>query len=403
MHYLPCVGVQESMRRPIYFDYHATTPIDPRVARVVYDCALNVPGNPGSEHLPGDEADAVIRRARVEVARLVGSSTSGVVFTSGATESINLAIRGFARQLARTRPGERFVVALTTVEHKAVAEVCRSLVDDGVAEAVEVPVDHCGRVDLTQFARACARGAHLACVMAANNEIGTVYPLQEIASIARRHGTRLLTDATQAVGRVPVEFDNWGIDFLALSGHKLYGPKGVGALVVRALKSIDPVFTGGGQESGLRPGTLNVPGIVGLGEACRLRSVEMNVDERVVRQQRDRLESLLLGSLPNLTINGDREHRLAGNLHVSIPGIPGSAVVARLRNSVAISTGSACSSGAEGPSHVLRALGVSDEAANGALRISIGKFTTDEDVEVGARLIAEGVRLVLTAVEEAHT
>jgi cysteine desulfurase len=238
--------------------------------------------------------------------------------------------------------------------------------------------------------------------MAANNEIGTVYPLQEITTIARRHGTRLFTDATQSVGRVPVEFDNWGIDYLALSGHKLYGPKGVGALVVRRPKSIDPVFTGGGQEGGLRPGTLNVPGIAGLGEACRLRRMEMNVDEPVIRGRRDRLESLLLESVPNLTVNGDRDHRLAGNLHISVSGIPGAAVVARLRNRVAISTGSACSSGAEGPSHVLRAIGLADDEADGALRIGVGKFTTNEDIEVGARLIAECVGLVAAATEGAH-
>lgn len=390
------------MEHPIYLDYHATTPIDQRVAKVVYDSAMNVPGNPSSEHFMGDEADAVVQRARGEVAALVECSTNAVVFTSGATESVNLAIRGFARRHARTTRGERLVLALTTVEHSAVSQVCQSLVEDGAAEVVEVPVDSRGRLDLERFAVACARGAHLACVMAANNEVGTVYPLQKVASIARSHGTRLLTDATQAVGRVPIEFDNWGIDLLALSGHKLYGPKGVGALVLSSPRCIDPVFAGGGQEGGLRPGTLNVPGIAGLGEACRLRRAEMDIDERVIRRRRDQLENLLVESLPNLMINGDRDHRLAGNLHVSIPGIPSSAVVARLRGRVAISTGSACSSGADGPSHVLRAVGLSDEAANGALRICVGKFTTDDDIQVGARLIAECVGLVAAAVDEVH-
>lgn len=385
----------------IYFDYHATTPIDPRVAKAVYDCALNVPGNPNSEHFLGEEADGVVQGARREVASLVGASAARVVFTSGATESLNLAIRGFARRHVRTT-GKRPVLVLTAVEHAAVSEVCRNLAEDGVAEVEEVPVDRQGRLDMTLFGHACAAGANLACVMAANNEVGTIYPLEALTAIAKSHGTRLLTDASQAVGRTPIEVDNWGMDFLVLSGHKLYGPKGVGALVFGPFGKIDPAYTGGGQEGGLRPGTLNVPGIVGLGEACRLRRAEMTADEQVIGRRRDRLEHLLVQAVPNLIVNGDREHRLAGNLHVSILGIPGSAVVARLRNLVAISTGSACSSGVVGPSHVLRAIGLSDDAANGSLRIGIGKFTTDEEIEVGARLIAEGARQVSMAVEEAH-
>jgi cysteine desulfurase len=229
-------------------------------------------------------------------------------------------------------------------------------------------------------------------MMAANNEVGTIYPLEQVGRIARVYGTRLFSDATQAVGKVPVRFDEWGISFLSLSAHKLYGPKGVGALIAASDAPIRPIMHGGGHQHGLRPGTLNVPGIVALGEACRLRADEMVADESAVALKRDRLQALLVATISGLVVNGDTRNRLAGNLHVSVPDVPNGAVIGRLRHRVAISTGAACSSGIEAPSHVLRAMGLPEPLLSGALRISLGKFTTDDEIAFAAESIAGAVR-----------
>lgn len=230
--------------------------------------------------------------------------------------------------------------------------------------------------------------------MAANNEVGTLYPIEKIAAIAQSYQVPFLCDASQAVGKIPIQFNEWGITMLALSAHKLYGPQGVGALVVRRDHRLEPLLYGGGQQRGLRPGTLNLPGIVGLGEACRLRSAEMVVDEVEIGKKRDRLQALLQAQIPGLVINGDPRNRLAGNLHISIPGIPNSAIIARVRHQLAISTGSACSSGVEAPSHVLRAMSLAEPVVEGALRIGLGKFNTDDDVEQAAALLVSTVSTV---------
>jgi cysteine desulfurase len=227
--------------------------------------------------------------------------------------------------------------------------------------------------------------------MAANNEVGTIYPITKIAAIAQAYSIPFLCDATQAVGKLPIQFNGWGITMLALSVHKLYGPKGIGALVVRKDHPLEPLLYGGGQQQGLRPGTLNVPGIVGLGEACRLRQLEMATDEPTIATKRDRLQTLLQASIPNLVINGDTQNRLAGNLHISVPGMPNSAIIARVRHQLAISTGSACASGVETPSHVLTAMGLAAEQIEGALRISLGKFTTDDDVTIAAKILSDAI------------
>jgi cysteine desulfurase len=273
-------------------------------------------------------------------------------------------------------------------------DTCHALEKRGWAELIYLRVDSKGRLDLDDLAQVCTKGLSLLCVMAANNEIGNIYPIRVIVQIAQRYNIPLLCDASQAVGKIPIQFEEWGITYLAISAHKLYGPKGVGALVVRKGYHLEPLLFGGGHQKGMRSGTLNVPGIVGLGEACRLRSLEMEVDERAIATLRDHLQQRLLESIPELVVNGDIENRLAGNLHISIPGVPNSAVIARVRSKLAISTGSACTSGVEAPSHVLRAIGLSDSSMEGALRIGLGKFTTDDDVNQAAEILSTAVKQI---------
>jgi len=370
----------------IYFDYHATTPVDPRVANRVMHVMIKEFGNASSiDHIFGDEAEKAVNVATADVAQLVGSSPKEVIFTSGATESINLAIQGSAT----TQDPYRIAVAPT--EHKAVLDTCAALAKQKRAEMVWLKVDERAQLDLEHLEQVCQQGIQLLCVMAANNEVGTIYPIEQIGRIAQQYGIPFLCDGSQAVGKIPINFAEWGITFLAISGHKFYAPKGVGALVIKKGQHLEPLMYGGGHQRGIRSGTLNVPGIVGLGEACRLRSIEMAEDEQRIAQQRDRLQNLLQDGIPNLVVNGDVSNRLAGNLHVSIPGIPNSAVIARVRHQLAISTGSACTSGVETPSHVLTAMNLSPEVIEGALRIGLGKFTTDQEVESAAEILISAI------------
>ena len=328
----------------IYLDYHATTPVDPRVADRVYHAMTTEFGNASSvDHEWGDRAEAAVKQAAKHVADLIGASPREIIWTSGATESINLAIQGSLP----SHPDKPHRIALLPLEHKAVLDTCQILEERGWAQLIYLQVDSKGRLDRDHLEQVCAEGLSLLCVMAANNEIGNIYPIQEIGQIAQRHSIPFLCDASQAVGKIPIQFEAWGITYLAISAHKLYAPKGVGALVVRQGYRLEPSIFGGGHQKGMRSGTLNVPGIVGLGEACRLRSLEMSEDERAIAIKRDYLQNLLIGKIHNLVINGDLDNRLAGNLHISIPGIPNGAVVARIRHKLAISTGSACSSGVE--------------------------------------------------------
>ncbi len=372
--------------QPIYLDYHATTPTDERVAKLVYHFMTQAFGNASSiDHEYGDEAEAAIARSARYVGELVGASPKEIIWTSGATESINLAIQGSLPP----NPVKPYRIALLPLEHKAILDTCQIYEQRGWAELIYLEVDSQGRPNLDRIEQVCAQGLSLMCVMAANNEIGTTYPIDQIGEIAQKYQIPLLCDASQAVGKIEIYFSNWGITFLAISGHKLYAPKGIGALIVRKGTQLQPQVFGGGHQLGLRSGTLNVPGIVGLGEACRLRQAEMIADETAIAARRDRLQSLLSNAIPNLVINGDLEHRLAGNLHISIPGVPNSAVIARIRHQLAISTGSACSSGVEAPSHVLRALQLPEDLVTGALRIGIGKFTTDEEIDRSAEILID--------------
>ncbi|GAB4329607.1 MAG: IscS subfamily cysteine desulfurase [Leptolyngbyaceae cyanobacterium] len=378
----------------IYLDYHATTPVDPRVADRVYHFMTQEFGNASSvDHEWGDRAEAAVKQAAKQVADLIGASPREIVWTSGATESINLAIQGSLlaplAPLGRGGGGEgKHRIGLMPIEHKAVLDTCRALEKRGWAELVYLQVDSKGRLNLNHLEEVCARGLSLLCVMAANNEIGNIYPMQTIGQIAQHYGIPFLCDGAQAVGKIPLQFEDWGMTYLAISAHKFYGPKGVGALVVRRGYPLEPMMFGGGHQRGLRSGTLNVPGIVGLGEACRLRSLEMEADERAIAIKRDKLQTLLLEKISGLVVNGDTNHRLAGNLHLSIPDIPNSAIIARVRHQLAISTGSACSSGVEVPSHVLQALNLPENTVDGALRIGLGKFTTAEEIEQAATILA---------------
>lgn len=378
----------------IYLDYHATTPVDPRVAQKMLQHLTEEFGNASStDHEWGDRAETAVKQAAKQVADLIGASPREIVWTSGATESINLAIQG---SLA-PNPTKPHRIGLMLIEHKAVLDTCRALEKRGWAELVYLQVDSKGRLDLEHLEQVCAEGLSLLCVMAANNEIGNIYPIQKIGQIAQHYGIPFLCDGSQAVGKIPIQFEEWGITYLAISAHKLYGPKGVGALAVRRGYHLEPLIFGGGHQRGMRSGTLNVPGIVGLGEACRLRSLEMEEDERASADKRDLLQDLLLKAIPGLVINGDTDSRLAGNLHISIPGIPNGAVIARIRHKLAISTGSACSSGVETPSHVLQALCLAEDIVNGSLRIGIGKFTTNEDVSKAAENLVKVINDVKNA------
>ncbi|KKJ01463.1 cysteine desulfurase family protein [Prochlorothrix hollandica] len=375
----------------IYLDYNASTPVDRRVADVMYHSLTTTVGNPSSvDHAWGDRATATIDSARHHLAQLLNTDPRTLVFTSGATESLNLAIHGTVQHL--TRQGIRPRLAVTALEHKAVLEPCQTLAQADLVDLEILPVNGQGQLDLSQLEQCCHQGPHLLCTMAANNEIGTLNPMAEIAAIARRYQIPLLCDATQALGKIPLDLAAWGgTVLLACSAHKLYGPQGCGALVVPRTYALGSLFQGGNQQRGLRPGTLNLPGIVGFGEACRLRSLEMATDEARIATLRDRLTAQLQAQIPDLVIHGDRTPRLAGTLSLSIPGIPSTALLARLRHQLACSTGSACTSGSPAPSHVLRALGLSAVHLNSALRLSLGKFTTIPELDHAATLLIQTI------------
>lgn len=382
------------IKKPIYLDYHATTPVDPRVAQKLLHYTIEEFGNASSiDHEYGDQAEEAVKQAAKHVARLIDALPREIIWTSGATESINLAIQGSLPP----NPEKPYRIALLPLEHKAVLDTCQALEQRGWAELIYLNVDSKGRLDLKHLEQVCAQGLSLLCVMAANNEIGNIYPVQKIGQITQQYGVPFLCDASQAVGKIPIQFEDWGITYLAISAHKLYGPKGVGALVFRRGYKLEPLIFGGGHQRGMRSGTLNVPGIVGLGEACRLRTLEMEEDEQAIGDKRDKLQKLLQERIPDLIVNGDTGSRLAGNLHISLPGIPNSAVVSRVRSQLALSTGSACSSGVEAPSHVLQALDMPSEIIEGALRIGIGKFTTEQEIEQAVDILSNTVESIRRA------
>ncbi len=379
-----------SVRRPVYMDHHATTPVDPRVLEAMQPYFAERFGNPASPaHRFGREAAEAVAHARAQVAAAIGAAPEEIVFTSGGTESDNLALAGVV--LARGAPGAHVVTAAT--EHKAVLETLRRLERHGCTVTL-VPVDREGRVDPQDIARAIRPETVLVSFMAANNEIGVLHDLAAVGEVARRHGVLFHSDAVQALGRVPLDVRRAGLDLLSLSAHKIYGPKGVGALYVRreVRARLAPLLAGGGQEGGLRSGTLNVAGIVGFGAAVEL--AQRLFDEEVPRLAalRDRLWAYLEREVEDVGLNGPRVGRLAHNLNVSFGGLDGEALVQRLAEEVALSTGSACVAGRGEPSHVLRALGWPAERIRGSVRFGLGRFHTQAEVDFVAARVAEQVR-----------
>jgi cysteine desulfurase len=380
--------------RPVYLDNQATTACDPRVLAVMLPWFTEQFGNPHSvEHVMGRTAEAAVEAARGQVAAVIGAEAREVVFTSGATESNNIAIKGAARFAASQETGRLRVITVAT-EHKCVLESVADLAREGF-EPVVLPVGRDGLLDLEVLQGALAVPTLLVSVMAVNNETGVVQDVAGIAALARAAGVLLHTDAAQAVGKVALDVAAMGIDLLSISGHKIYGPKGVGALYVRRRPRVRlaPLFSGGGQERGLRSGTLPGALIVGFGEACRLAGAERAEDARRIGGLRDRLLGDLRAAIPGVRVNGDMAARIAGNLNLTFPGATAEALMRRSPD-LCVSTGSACSSAAIEPSYVLRAMGLSDEEASRTLRIGIGRFTSAADVDFAARALRDAHAMV---------
>jgi cysteine desulfurase len=375
-------------RRPsVYLDYHATTPVDPRVLEAMLPFFTERFGNPHSkQHAWGWDARDAVEAARGQVADLINASPNEIVFTSGASESNNLAIKGIVA--SRRRMGAE----AQATEHKSVLDVCRGLERDGIAVTV-LDVRPDGLVDLDALAAAVTPGTILVSIMAANNEIGTIQPIREISAIAHARGALLHTDAAQAAGKIPIDVRAMDIDLLSLTAHKLYGPKGSGALFVRRTKprlSLPPQIAGGGQENGVRSGTLNVPGIVGLGCAAGICRLDMDEESRRLAALRDRLLDGLRARAGGVRVNGSLEHRLPHNLHVSFDGVEGEALLMAL-DGIAVSTGSACASGSQAPSHVLEAIGALGDRAGASIRFGLGRTTTADDIDFAIDRVARAV------------
>ena len=374
----------------VYLDYHATTPVDSRVLEAMLPYFTNHFGNPASrQHAWGWKAQEAIDRARGQVAALVGASAAEIVFTSGATESNNLAIKGAACAL---RDQGNHIVTVTT-EHKSVLDSVKRLEGEGW-KVTRLGVKPDGLVDLDTLSSAITDGTVLVSVMAANNEIGVLQPLSEISRIAHERGALLHTDAAQAAGKVPLDVERMGIDLLSLTGHKYYGPKGAGALFVRRRKprlKLECQIDGGGHENGLRSGTLNVPGIVGLGQAAEICRTEMDRESSRLSQLRGRLLDGLQQALDGVRVNGSMTHRLPHNLHVSFDRVEGEQLLMALGD-LAVSTGSACSSGSQAPSHVLEAIGAVGDQAGASIRFGLGRTTTESDIDFAIERVGTVVR-----------
>ena len=386
------------MSLPIYMDHHATTRVDPRVVEAMLPFLTETYGNPASTtHSFGWEAKAAVDAARESIAAAIGAQPKEVYFTSGATESNNLALCGAAE---RTGPGSHLVSVVT--EHPSVLDPLEKLRRHGYGVTLlgvqRAPGPEAGRIRSEQVAEAIGEHTILVSVMLANNEIGAIHPLEEISRVCRDRGVLLHTDATQAVGKIPVDVDRLGADLMSFSAHKIYGPKGVGALYVRRRSPpirLEPLIHGGGHERGLRSGTLNVPGIVGFARALQLCLEEMSQETVRLRALRDRLYEGLKAALPDAVLNGPTlatpEWRLPGNLNVSFPGVEGETLLLSMKD-LAVSTGSACTSANPGPSHVLRALGLPDAMVQGSLRFGLGRPNTAEEVEFAIGLVSETVQ-----------
>jgi cysteine desulfurase len=380
------------MNYPAYFDYNATTPVDPAVLEAMLPYFGAHFGNAASRtHVFGAKAEEAVDEARQQLARLLDADAKEIVFTSGATESINLALKGVFevnQQRASNRRSGHIITVST--EHKAVLDTAEHLARRG-AEITYLHPDSEGLITVKQVEEAIRPTTLLVSVMAANNETGVIQPIQEIGAIAHRHGALFHTDATQAVGKIPLSFAGSPIDLLSLSAHKLYGPKGVGALVARKSIALTAQQDGGRHERGRRSGTLNVPGIVGLGEAARQTRLHLANEMPTIASLRDRLETGILAGLPNATVNGNRQFRLPNTTNICFAGVDGELLLMSL-NEIAVSNGSACTSASTDPSHVLKAMGLSDDLAYSSVRFSLGRFTTEAEVDAAVRHVVAMVK-----------
>ena len=377
------------LKLPVYLDHNATTPCDPRVVEAMIPYFTDQFGNAASRNHPfGWQAEEAVDYAREQVAQLIGADPKEIIFTSGATESDNLAIKGVFEMYASKG---NHVITCTT-EHKAVLDTCKHIEKEG-GEVTYLPVDRYGVLDLKQLEAAIKPTTILIAIMYANNEIGTVHPIPEISKIAKKHGVLVFTDATQAVGKIPVDVNKDGIDLLALTAHKMYGPKGVGALYVRRRNprvKVTAQMDGGGHERGMRSGTLNVPGIVGFGKACELARLEMAQDAERLSKLRDKLEKALL-SIEEAHLNSSKESRLPHVTNISFKYVEGEGLLMGFNKNIALSSGSACTSASLEPSYVLKALGLGDDLAHSSLRFGLGRFTTEEQIDYTIEQVSKTV------------
>ena len=378
------------MKLPIYMDYHATTPMDPRVFEAMKPYFMETFGNSASRnHSFGWQAEEAVEKSRKQIADLIGATPKEIVFTSGATESNNLALKGVAEMYAEK--GNHIITAAT--EHKAVLDTCKRLEKHGI-RVTYLPVQSNGLIDLEMLKDAITDKTILVSIMYANNEIGVLQNMTEIGKIAKAKGVLVHSDATQAAGKVPVNVIKDNIDLMSMSGHKIYGPKGVGALYVRRKSprvQITAQMEGGGHERGMRSGTLNVPGIVGLGEASALCQAEMPEESKRMAYLRDRLRTKLEAQLDEVYVNGTMEHRVPNNLNISFAYVEGESLLMGI-NDIAVSSGSACTSATLEPSYVLKALGAGDDLAHSSIRFGLGRFNTEEEVDYVADKVIDVVK-----------
>lgn len=377
------------MQFPIYLDHNATTPCDPRVVEAMLPFFTNNFGNAASRNHPfGWQAEEAVDYAREQVAKLVSADPKEIIFTSGATEADNLAIKGVFEMYASK--GNHIITC--NIEHKAVLDTCKHIEKEG-GEVTYLKVKDNGLIDLAELEAAIKPTTILIAIMYANNEIGTVMPMKEISAIARKHGVLVFSDATQAVGKIPVNVNQDGIDLMAFTAHKMYGPKGVGALYVRRKNprvKVTAQMDGGGHERGMRSGTLNVPGIVGFGKACEICMNEMEQEGNRLRALRDKLENALL-QIEEAYLNGDKEHRLPHVSNISFKYVEGEGLMMGFNKNIALSSGSACTSASLEPSYVLKALGLGDDLAHSSLRFGLGRFTTEEQIDYTIRQVTDTV------------
>lgn len=358
----------------IYLDYNSTTPIDPRVLDSMLPFLKDNFANPSSTHIFGQSINEKVKQARELIADFINAESNELIFTSGATEAINIAIKGVAE--GNSSRGKHIITVST--EHKAVLDTCKDLESKGF-EVTYLPVQSSGLIDLAEIQKVIRHDTILVSVMHVNNETGVMQPIKEIALVAHEKGALFMTDATQGVGKIEINVDDLGIDLLCFSGHKMYAPKGIGALYVRNKTKLSPQIHGGGHEQGLRSGTLNVSGIIALAKACEIASEEMDLNKRNISELKDKLETEFL-KLPNTSLNGDSENRIFNITNICFKGQDANVLIGRMKN-IAVSNGSACSSAVVEPSHVLKAMGLSDDEAFASLRFSLGKYNSIEDIE----------------------